>query len=146
MRTIKNLLIIAAASLLMLSCKKSKDKQSRTELLTAAPWVIVKFEEKENNGAWDNTFPGFDDCSKDDKWIFKTNMSVDLTEGATACSGNTPNEVTESTTWSFLEGEAKLKLENDVFTIEQLDGSTLVISIAESFGSITYYTKVTMNH
>lgn len=146
MRTIKILLIIVAASLVMVSCKKDKDKRSRTELLTASPWVMVKYEEKENNGAWDDTFPGIDACSKDDKWIFKTNMSVDLTEGNTACTGNSPNEVLETTTWAFQDGESKLQLENDVFTIEQLDGSTLVISISESFGGVTYHTKVTLNH
>jgi hypothetical protein len=146
MRTIKTLLIIVIASLAMVSCKKDKDKRSRTELITAAPWTMVKFEERENNGTWEDTFPGIEACSKDDKWIFKTNMSVDLTEGPNACSGNSPNEVLETTTWAFQDGETKLMLENDVFTIEQLDGSTLVISITESFGGVTYSTKVTMSH
>jgi hypothetical protein len=146
MQTIWKLFFVGAFSLVMMSCKKEKDKQSRMELITASPWVMVKYEEKENNGAWDDTFPGFDDCSKDDRWIFKTNMSIDLTEGPTACTGGTPNEVMESTTWSFLESETKLKLENDVFNIEQLDGSTMIISISESFGGTTYHTRITMSH
>ena len=107
---------------------------------------MVKYEERENNGTWDNTFPGFDACSKDDKWIFKTDMSVDLTEGNIACAGNSPNEVMESTVWQFIDSETKLQLENDVFNIDQLDDNTLVISISESFGGVTYSTRVTMNH
>jgi hypothetical protein len=146
MQTLRTFAIIIAASLAITSCKKDKDKESRLDLLTANPWVIVKFEEKENNGPWTNTFPLVDACSRDDKWIFKTNFSVDLTEGLTACTGNAPNEVLESTTWAFVESEAKLKIEDDVFVIEQLDASTMIISISESAGGVTYSTKVTMGH
>jgi len=146
MRTIKILLFFVAASLTFTACKKEKDKKSRTELLTASSWMIVKFEEKENNGAWQNTFPLFDACSQDDRWIFKTNLSLDLTEGATACTGNSPNEVLDTTTWAFLENESKLQIETDAFVIEQLDESTMVISITESAGGVTYATKVTMGH
>jgi hypothetical protein len=146
MRTIKILLFIVAASLVITSCKKDKDKKSNTELLTASSWVIVKFEEKENSSPWTDNFPSFDACSKDDKWIFKTNMSVDLTEGATACSGNSANEVLDSTTWAFVDNETKLKIENDTFTIDQLTESALVISYSESAGGMTFYTKITMGH
>ena len=146
MRTFKILAFILIASLGITACKKDKDKKSRTELLTSAPWIIVKFEERENNGAWDNTFPGVPACSKDDKWIFKTDKSLDLTEGNTACTGNSPNEVMESTVWQFLESETKLQIESDIFNIDQLDDNTLIISISESFGGVTYGTRVTMNH
>jgi hypothetical protein len=146
MRTFKTLLFIVAASLLITACKKDKDKKSSTELLTASSWVMVKFEEKEGSGPWQNTFPFFDDCSKDDKWVFKTNNSIDYTEGTVACSGNSPNEVLESTTWAFEQNESKLRIEGDVFTIEQLDESTLIISYSESIMGVTYYTKATMGH
>lgn len=146
MRTFKTLLFFVAATLLMTSCKKDKDKTSKADVLTKSAWMIVKYEEKENNGPWINTFPGFDACSKDDQWIFKTNFSVDYTEGTVACSGNTSNEVLDTTTWAFLEGESKLKIENDIFTIEQLDATTFVFSITETTGGITSYTKVTMGH
>ena len=146
MRTFKILAFILIASLGITACKKDKDKKSRTELLTSAPWIIVKFEERENNGAWDNTFPGVPACSKDDKWIFKTDKSLDLTEGNTACTGGSPNEVMESTVWQFLESETKLQIESDIFNIDQLDDNTLIISISESFGGVTYGTRVTMNH
>jgi hypothetical protein len=145
MRTIKTLVFIAVASLVITSCKKDKDKEPRTPLLTASAWMIVKFEEKENNGAWENTFPYIPTCSKDDQWIFKTNNSVDLTEGATACLGSTPHEVMESTTWLFLEDETRLKIEDDVFTIEQL-ATTLVISYSETSAGVTSYVRITMNH
>jgi hypothetical protein len=52
----------------------------------------------------------------------------------------------DTTTWAFVEGESKLKIENDTFTIEQLDGSTLVVSYTETVGGITSYTKVTLGH
>lgn len=146
MRTFKTLAIIIVAALAFTSCKKDKDKQSKKELLISAPWVIVKYEEKENNGNWENTFPGFDDCSKDDKWIFKTDMSVDVTEGATACTGGTPNEVLESTTWQFTENETKLMIEASVLNIDQLDANTLVLSYTESLAGVTYSTRITMNH
>jgi hypothetical protein len=146
MRTFKAILFIVAASFAITSCKKDKDKESKVGVLTASPWFIVKYEEKENNGAWVNTFPGFSACSKDDKWIFKTNMSVDLTEGATACTGNTPDEVLESTTWALVENETKLKIESDVFTIEQLDANTFIFSIAETISGVTSSTRVTMGH
>jgi len=146
MRTIKALLFFVAASLIITSCKKDKDKKSGMELLTASSWVMLKFEEKENNGPWVNTLPYIDQCSQDDRWVFKTNLSVDFTEGATACSGNTANEVLESTTWMFMDNESKLMIENDTFVIEQLDENTLVISFQETSGGITSYTKVTLGH
>ena len=69
-----------------------------------------------------------------------------MTEGTTACTGNAPNEVLDTTTWQFMENEAKLMLETDVFTIEQLDGNTMILSITESGGGISYTTKITMSH
>jgi hypothetical protein len=146
MRTFKTLVFFIAASLFITACKKDKDKTSNMELLTQSPWVIVKYEEKVNNGSWQNTFPGFDACSKDDKWIFKTDLSVDFTEGNTACFGNTPNEVLDTVTWAFLDGESKLKIEDDTFIIEQLDATTLIFSISETISGDTYYTRVTMGH
>lgn len=146
MRTFKTLVLFFAASLLIVSCKKDKDKVSKTELLTKSAWVMVKYEEKANSGTWQDTFPGFDACSKDDKWIFKSNFSIDLTEGNTACSGNTANQVLDSTTWAFLENETKLQVEQDIFNIDQLDENTLIISYSETSSGVTYYTRVTLSH
>jgi hypothetical protein len=146
MRTFKTLLFFIAASLAIASCKKDKDKTSKADVLTQSAWMMVKYEEKENNGPWINTFPLFDACSKDDQWIFKTNLSVDYTEGSIACSGNTPNEVLDTTTWAFLEGESKLKIEDDIFTIEQLDATTFIFSMVETNGGVTSSTRVTMGH
>lgn len=146
MRISKIILFLVAASLAMTACKKEKDKLSNTQLLTQTPWVMVKYEEKEGNGAWEDRFPENDECSKDDKWIFKTNFTVDITEGNNACTGSTPNEVLESASWSFVDGESKLQVAGQTANIDQLDGNTLIISFSENLGGITYYTKVTLAH
>ncbi|HYC28149.1 MAG TPA: hypothetical protein VEB42_05020 [Chitinophagaceae bacterium] len=146
MRTFRTLLFFVAASFLITSCKKDKDKKSNTELITASSWVIQKFEEKANNDPWTDNFPYFDECSKDDKWIFNKDLSLDMTEGANACTGNSSNEVLDSTTWMFMDNESKLMIENDTFVIEKLDENNLVISYSETTGGATYYTKVTLGH
>lgn len=146
MRTSKIILFFIAASLSITACKKDKDKTSKTKLLTQSPWVMVKYEEKIDNADWENRFSEMDECSRDDKWIFKTSLTVDVTEGHTACGGNTPNEVLESANWSLVEGETKLQILNETFQIEQLDGNTLIISNTETAMGITYSTRVTLAH
>ena len=146
MRTFKTLLFIVAASLLITACKKDKNKKSNTELLTAKAWVILKLEEKEGSGNWQDYFFLVEDCSKDDTWEFNTDKSLDLTEGNTACSGYSPNEIYDSTTWDFVDNESKLRIEDDVLLIEKLDESTLIISVQETSGGVTTYSKITMGH
>ena len=142
----KIIMVLIAASLAMTACKKEKDKLSKTQLLTQNPWVMVKYEEKEAGGAWEDRFPENDECSKDDKWYFKTDLTLDVTEGNNACNGNTPNQVLETTSWSFLEGETKLNVANKPVNIDQLDGKTFIISFSEELAGTTYFTRATMTH
>lgn len=153
MRNLKTLSFIVAATLLITACKKDKNKKSNTELLTAKAWIMTKFEEKEGNGAWVNILPYIDACSQDDEWIYNTDMTAEYTEGATACAGYSPDEVTDTGVWSFMDNETKLKVISDdptvgtqITTIEQLDENTMVLSYTETDLGVTSTTKLTLRH
>jgi hypothetical protein len=126
------------------ACKKKNDEKSKTELLTKSTWMISKFEEKVNNGAFADDYPNWDPCAKDNKLTFFSNNTATFDEGAIKCDPTAPQ--TETGPWSFSENETKLTFDGEPYTIEQLDENTLVISGSEVFLGDTYTIRITFRH
>lgn len=128
----------------IVSCKK--DKKSKSELLTEKTWKVTKEESKMNSSPYVDDFPGWASCEKDNIIQFFTNNTFKETEGATKCDPADPDEVSAGG-WAFTQNETKITL-NGLFeaTIEQLDGSTLVVTYTETSGSDTYSTRTTYSH
>lgn len=123
------------------SCKKKNDQKSKTALLTQKSWVIVKYEEKLNNGNFIDDFPNWTACEKDDKFTFMTNNTVTF-DPMSKCG----SEQTETGSWAFTENETKITFGFGNYSILQLDDNTLVISASTSIGSDTYTLKITFSH
>lgn len=142
--TVKTLAFLLLFSTVIISCKKKNDQKSKTTLLTQKEWIILKFETKVNTAAWDDDVLTWLACEKDDKYIFKTNNTVEFNEGATKCNAADPQSQTSA--WAFVENESKLTLEGDTWTITQLDDNTMILSLSETVGADTYYIKITFTH
>lgn len=134
------------------SCKKDTAAvaKSKTELLTQSNWKIVKEESKTGTGAWvDNTSTLA--CEKDNNIVFRTNATLELNEGATKCNPTDP-QISGTGTWSFLTSETQLQVvvtgspSAFIYSLDQLDENTLVISRSETIGGITESERITLGH
>jgi hypothetical protein len=140
-----HLLVLAIVG--FISCKKTETKvQSRSEILTSKAWVVVKAEEKSHTNPWVDVFPAWLPCEKDDKWIFKTDLSLEYNDAANPCSGNPPNHIIDIVTWAFAENETKLVIDGITLLIEKLENNTLILSSSETIGGIIHQSKVTLGH
>lgn len=147
MKQINLLITFFSFLFLFASCsKESSSNNSKKDLLTSRPWVIQKVEEKTNANPWGDSFPSWQACKKDDKWIFKTDFSLEYNEAANACSGSSPNLVLDIVTWAFSETETKLAIDGVIMTIEQLNDSMLIISASEVISGVTHQTRITLGH
>ncbi len=142
--TLKTLLLITVVSTLFFACKKKNNQKSKTELLTQKVWVVSKYELKTNNGPWVDEFPNWEACSKDDQFIFKTNNTLEVNEGATKCSPTDP-QIIETIAWAFTDNETRITI-NGSALIDLLDENTFIISITETFNGNTEYERITFRH
>lgn len=135
------------AVVILVSCSKDKSNQaSGMELLTQSPWVIQKAEEKTGNNPWVDAFPFWQACEKDDKWIFKTDFSLEMNDSSMPCGANSPNQIIDIVTWSFESNETKLMIDGMLSDIEVLNETSLIISASETIAGTTYYSRLTFGH
>lgn len=143
----KNSLLIAFIFLILVSCQKEKpDSTANMELLTSKDWVVQKEEEKIDAGPWIDGFPFWTPCEKDNRWKFKSNLSMELSEGANPCGSGPPNQIIDIVTWAFYDNETKIIIENDTLSITQLDLNTLVLSSVKQFGNTVVQNRLTYGH
>lgn len=146
----KKYLFVVALLAALSSCKKENSEEltskSKKELLTAKEWIVEKLEERENQGLWEDVFPFFAPCLKDNRFKFKTDFKVEYNEGPVACAPNTPNQVLETETWALNSDETILITGGVENKILQLDANKLVVVTVETTGSITFETRVTYSH
>lgn len=139
-------LLLAALS----SCKKENSEEvlakSKKELLTAKEWVVEKLEERENQDPWEDVFPLFEPCLKDNRYKFKTDYKVEYNEGPVACAPNTANQIIETQTWRFNADETILITAGVENKILQLDANKLVVLTIETSGGIKTETRATYIH
>ena len=146
----KKFLMALALLATLTSCKKDGSQElttkSKKELLTAKEWIVEKVEERENQSAWEDVFPQFEPCLKDNRFKFKTDFTVVYNEGPVACVPNTPNQIIETQTWRFNADETILITGGIENKILQLDADKLVAVTVETAGGITLETRVTYIH
>ncbi|HLP38829.1 hypothetical protein [Lacibacter sp.] len=128
------------------SCKKKNDQKSKTQLVTERDWKMTKFEVKENNNPWDDLLAGQPACDADDRHVFRTNNTYEINEGPSKCVSTDP-QIIDNGTWSFGDNETKFIYDGIPFTIDQLDGNTLIISYTDNTSPPdVYYFKLTFTH
>lgn len=133
-------LLIAGA----ISCKKDKDKSSKIDALTTGNWKWSKQEEKVNSGTYEDDVINWDACDKDDFIKFAKDKTYEYNEGATKCDPSDDQVIPGD--WDFQDNETKLSIDGEVWNIDQLDNNALVLSASETFGSDTYYYRLTFVH
>ncbi len=139
----KIILLIAVLALLFTGCKKNEDDpvpRTKTEQLTDDSWVLtdatadkaVDFDGDGNSSV--DVYSQIADCDKDDFLNFFNNKNIKtgaLSEGPTACNGETPHDV-KTFTWAFNSTETILTVTSDDdstnATLVELTGSTLKLS------------------
>jgi hypothetical protein len=142
-------LFITVFSTALFSCKKDEANNaaaSKIDLLTGKYWVITKYEGKTNTEPWTDGFPFFDACEKDDRWLFKKDGSIELSEGNDACSGNQPNQVLDELRWALLNNETKIEIDGKTMTIDQLDEKALVVSLNEQLNGVSFLVRISYLH
>jgi hypothetical protein len=130
--------------LFLFACKK-EDAKSKTDLLTQKTWMIQKLETKEGNNPWEDDFPTWDACSKDDRYIFRANNTYEFNEGLTKCDPSDP-QIFDSGSWSFTNNETKLLIGSDEFTIVSLTETNLILSVQETVGGVAYQIQITFGN
>ncbi|RZK66540.1 MAG: hypothetical protein EOO92_25130 [Pedobacter sp.] len=134
--------MVLAAAAMFTSCKD--DDKSRTELLTSGNWKIVSDQSRVGNGAWQEDIGTYDPCELDNYAKFSEANTVAFNEGPTKCDPLDDQEYVLP--WSFVNGEDQISVAGEVYTIDELNGSTLTLSTSEVIGSTTYYYRQTLKH
>lgn len=132
-------MFLIAFFIMAIACNKNEDKPAtKTELLMSAPWKLtaqVFHGDYDGDGVVDpvdtDMYADLDACDKDDLTTFKANGVGELNEGATKCDASDPQ--TQSFSWALKENETILNFEGLDFTIVELSGSTLKVSLTDPF-------------
>ena len=143
------LILFFLTGTILISCKKNNDSDpgNNTALLTSRAWVIQKNEvQQQAGGPWIDFWSSEPDCERDNKWIFKEDLSLELNESLLSCSGNQANDVLDVLRWAFLNNEKDIEIDNVVFKIELLNVNSLIISRSESILGIVSSLKITYGH
>jgi hypothetical protein len=124
------------------ACSKSSDEQhvkTRTEILASGKWTLSTANAKVTSGSnvqeYDLMTTLLKDCEKDNILIFHSNLTSEFDEGAAKCDSTKPQ--TTPGTWTFLNGETKLK------GLNGLNGNVIITEIIElnnSFMTLKYDT------
>lgn len=141
-KMIRYSLIAVVAAVSLSSCKK--DDKSRMELITTGNWKIVSDQEKVGNGAWEEYISSYEACELDSYVRFNTNNTFEANEGPTKCDPGGIDSFTGS--WNFENGETQINMMGSIENIEELTGSTLVLSSSENYNGTMYYYKQVYKH
>ena len=101
-----------------ISCKKDEEKTAKDFLVDNSCWNLVKLEQKQDNGTW-NDLSGLvlgEACSADDCYKFSSDNKYEINEGASKCDPD-DDQVYETGTWS-------LSADNKTLTMTTSDGDT----------------------
>lgn len=133
--------------LLLVSCEKEysvdNSLNEKVKLLTSKEWVAQKVEERNGNGPWEDIFPQFAPCIKDNRFKFNADFTLVYSEGPTACAPNTPNQVIETQSWKFNNDGTVLITGGVENKILHFDANKLVVLISENDAGVIKETRNT---
>lgn len=133
--------------LLLVSCEKEysvdNSLNEKVKLLTSKEWEAQKVEERNGNGPWEDIFPQFAPCIKDNRFKFNADFTLVYSEGPTACAPNTPNQVIETQSWKFNNDGTVLITGGVENKILHFDANKLVVLISENDAGVIKETRNT---
>ena len=99
---------------------------------------------RDGNDPWIDTYPYWDECEKDDRWIFKTDMSMELNESYNSCTPGQSHQILDEVTWYFEDHESSIVVDGIPYNIEQRDRNTMVLTTVSP--NFTYQARITFRH
>lgn len=126
-----NLIFTVIAAGILVSCEKSPDGKSNTELITQASWKYESASiDSDNNGSGETPLPGgtLQSCQTDNLLILNANGTGTVDEGTTKCNAADPQ--TAALTWSFTTNETIINFNSPVFA--GVGGDFRIISLTET--------------
>jgi hypothetical protein len=106
---------------------------TRSDSLTFAWLEMDMLALRQNPTIWESIIV---DCEKDNHWEFNTNARFHLHEGINWC-GN--YEIALDCSWELLSNNTQINIGGEVYTIEELTDTTLVVTVPMTEGSSTIY-------
>ncbi|MDP1844391.1 MAG: hypothetical protein Q8K64_13315 [Sediminibacterium sp.] len=151
-------LIAFTAILFLYGCSKSSEGGStsssvnKTTLLTSKEWILtIQQSKKVSETTWTDTYSQLDNCSKDDRLVFKVSGVYEANEGSTKCNLSDPF-IYQTGTWRFAQNESILIITEtgstvtQDATIETLDANSLIITYVERVLGTEYITRQGYKH
>ncbi|PJE45722.1 MAG: hypothetical protein CUR34_12870 [Sediminibacterium sp.] len=138
-------LIVISLILVLVSCKKEKPTNNslseKMQLLTSQEWVAQKVEERKGNGPWEDVFPQFPACIKDNRFKFNADFTIVYSEGPIACASLNP--VLETQSWKFNNDGTAIIIGGIENKILYFDTNKLKVLISEKDAGIIKETRNT---
>jgi hypothetical protein len=139
------------------ACKKDKDDspagQDAETLLLNKNWKLVSFTINPaidlGNGNTNDVLSSWDDCEKDDLYIFKANGVFVWDEGASLCFPGDPQQSTA--TWSYNKSNKQITYclgspgacDSYTWTLTDINDTQFKVTGQETFGGTTYTENLT---
>jgi hypothetical protein len=138
MKRLSALMYAIACIVLISSCKKDDEPSvPRSELLAGKTSKSWKQTAGKENGS--DYFSAYDDCDKDDLYVFRANKNFELNEGASKCDPDYP-QIYDEGTWELKTNDTVIKILGDDSDLEasivELTNTTLRIKYVN--GGDTY--------
>jgi hypothetical protein len=141
----KIFLFILSSLMVFTACKKKTvdGPPTKTELLNEQPWVYNNAGvDQDNNNTIDQTLPStyLQPCTLDNSYVFNTNGTGTIDEGATKC--NTANPQTSPFSWSFADNETSINLQSTA--LFGLGGKFKVLTLTSTAFEMRKDTSITI--
>lgn len=153
--TRKTALVILTVAVIA-GCKKDDNSSpSKTQLLTSGSWKLTAANadpaiDINQDGVVENDiFAVLPTCFKDNLFIFKTNNTYVVDEGATKCNVSDP-QIMESSNWKFSDNESNIMIgdpgSETIAQLLELSSTVLKMKIVVTDGSYTLTETLTYGH
>jgi hypothetical protein len=117
--------LVIGLSIMLLSCSKPTDDNSRQDALTTGTWKLTGYMTDYNkDGVYEeDTYAMLGGCEKDNIYTFQVGGNGIRDEGLTKCISSNPQTSTFS--WSFTDNQSRLQWGGVTYDIEELTAATL---------------------
>ncbi|HWB24657.1 MAG TPA: lipocalin family protein [Chitinophagaceae bacterium] len=120
----KTLACVVLAGITIVACQKSNNSQNDVTILTSGKWQISDASVTiPGSGVSLDVYDSIPDCVKDNFYIFASEGTATIDEGATKCDSSDPQTTTGN--WKLLENNTKLQ------TIDPLTGASADLTLLE---------------
>ncbi len=113
-------------------------------MIVSGPWKIVKFEEKEGNGAYMDVSSDYEPCERDNLIEFYSDKTFIEDEGKLKCDPS--DDQNEKGVLDLSLDYTKIIVEGEDYLIEKINADTFIFVNVyyDTFDKVTYYGRSTL--